>query len=58
MQIGQKHLNVGIKMNDNSAGTGVCEALSAAAAGMGLANAAAGFAGGVLAIGCGLVKEV
>lgn len=35
-------LNVGVAMNDSGVGSGICAALSAAATGLGLVNAAAG----------------
>ncbi|KAF4989076.1 hypothetical protein FGRMN_9361 [Fusarium graminum] len=50
------YLNVGVAMNDSGAGSGVCEALSAASAGVGLVNAAAGAGISMLSIGCGLLS--
>jgi hypothetical protein len=49
------YLNVSVSMNDGESGTGICEALSAVSAGVGLVNAAAGAGIGMLSIGCGLL---
>jgi hypothetical protein len=47
------YLNVGVSMNDSGPGTGVCESLSAASAGIGLVNAATGAGIGIASIICG-----
>jgi hypothetical protein len=49
-------LNVSVSMNDSGGSTdGICAALSAASAGIGLVNAAARAGIGMLSIGCGLL---
>nr|CEG04644.1 unnamed protein product [Fusarium clavum] len=48
-------LNVGVAMSNSDAGTGICEALGAASAGVGLVNSAAGAGISMLSIGCGLL---
>jgi len=47
-------LNVGVAMDDSEAGSGICEALSAAATGLGLVNAAAGAGVTLASIACSL----